>query len=613
MYECTKDELEVQFEGVFGTERKTTRMQLSWLTFDERHKHLVEYISRNIVVKLTKNEADDFRKLARTARLPELRSRIILIEPSNMFTPAKLLGLRQWIAGHGWEVAFQLEKIMRNMLLSPHEFHTIRPKIDTLTRTSRTEHVVAVLLDFISRLEIIDREEENQDLNKPTKPRATESSVAHVSGPLEIFLRVRFTDEENSQLRWDPDVDGPEFVKRRIGGILRNGFKVAGRKFEYLGYSSSALKTHTVWFVRPFDLPGKGIQNAETIIKALGDFSRDSQYPARMGARIAQAFSSTDLSITVEEVIQIPDIERNGSLFTDGVGTISPEVAKMMWRSLINLRKRRSYFTPAAYQVRLGGYKGMLAVDYSLEGSVICVRKSMDKFDSPALDVEVARAFDRPGPCFLNRPLIMVLETVNEIQADIFLKLQRDAVRETQESMYDFRGASNCSKGTSSGLELQHCYALGMKTVLKNAETDILRELKHRARIPVPESWKLVGIADEFDYLKQSEIYACTRDRDGEPIYLEGPYLITRSPVIHPGDVQVVTAIGRPPRGSPFDIEPLVNTVVLSCQGERSLASCLGGGDLDGDLYDLINLSVWPELAPRKLAEPAEYPPAPKK
>ncbi|QRV91137.1 RNA-dependent RNA polymerase [Ceratobasidium sp. AG-Ba] len=404
------------------------------------------------------------------------------------------------------------------------------------------------------------------------------------------FLRVRFTDEENSQLRWDPDVDGPDTYR---------------------------VVCPTV------DLPGKGIQNAETIIKALGDFSRDSQYPARMGARIAQAFSSTDLSITVEEVIPIPMSSAMGHClpmvgFKTSLDVIDlfvrcwhdiPEVAKMMWRSLIKPKEKAVYFTPAAYQVRLGGYKGMLAVDYRLEGSVICVRKSMDKFDSPDLDVEVARAFDRPGPCFLNRPLIMVLETVNEIQTDIFLKLQRDAARLGA----SFKLPGVMTRMQSSGLELQHCYALGMKTVLKNAETDILRELKHRARIPVPESWKLVGIADEFNYLKQSEIYACTRDRDGEPIYLEGPYLITRSPVIHPGDVQVVTAIGRPPRGSPFDIEPLVNTVVLSCQGERSLASCLGGGDLDGDLYDLINLSVWPELAPRKLAEPAEYPPAPKK
>jgi RNA-dependent RNA polymerase len=31
------------------------------------------------------------------------------------------------------------------------------------------------------------------------------------------------------------------------------------------------------------------------------------------------------------------------------------------------------------------------------------------------------------------------------------------------------------------------------------------------------------------------------------------------------------------------------------------------------DLYDLINLTRWPQLTPRELSEPAEYPPAPKK
>jgi RNA-dependent RNA polymerase len=42
----------------------------------------------------------------------------------------------------------------------------------------------------------------------------------------------------------------------------------------------------------------------------------------------------------------------------------------------------------------------MLAIDYRLEGSVVCVRESMDKFDSPSLDVEISRAFDRPGKLY---------------------------------------------------------------------------------------------------------------------------------------------------------------------------------------------------------------------
>ncbi|CEL58060.1 hypothetical protein RSOLAG1IB_02805 [Rhizoctonia solani AG-1 IB] len=662
-------------------ERRPTRCRVSCFPFGE-HDKLAKYISNNILVHLSKPAAKDFEKLAELARVSRPWKKRIQLSISNIFGPGPISKLDLWIQRHKWEVAFQLQKILSNGLLNPGEYISVQPTIDKLVRSSRTEHVVKVLLDFISRLEILNRKKERGEnreevtvkeclqnaLQKSKRPTLTSRlQTARKKGvdgdfpclhvvvtPTRIalegpnpeqlnrvlrmypdhwshFLRVRFTDEEQSPFRADPDVDIPRFVKSRVGGILKNGLSIAGRHFEYLAYSSSALKGHTVWFVRPFDHPEHGRQDASTIIAALGDFSRDSQYPARMGARIAQAFSSTDLSISasVEEILTIPDIERNGSLFTDGVGMISPEVAKMIWRSLTKLRKRRSYFLPAAYQVRLGGYKGMLAIDYRLQGSVICVRKSMDKFDSPSLDVEVARAFDRPGRCFLNRPLIMILETANKVQTDIFLALQDRAVKDTRESMRCFDSVAELLEmhglGASFklpslfmrlqniGIEAEYCNSLGIKTILKNAETDILRELKHRARIPVPDSWKLVGIADEFGFLAEGEVYACLRDKNQEPIYLAGPYLITRSPAIHPGDVQVVHAIGKPPADSPFDEEPLVNTVVFSCKGERSLPSCLGGGDLDGDLYDLINLTAWPELAPQTLVEPAEYPPAPKK
>ncbi|KAG8691097.1 hypothetical protein FRC11_006846 [Ceratobasidium sp. 423] len=662
-------------------ERRPSRYRLSGLPL-EGHTDLARYISRNVLVHLSKPAAKDFEKLAELARVARPWKKRIQINRSSVFGPGKLGELKVWIRKHKWEVAFQLQKILSNDLLNPEEYISIIPKINVLVGSSRTEYVITVLLDFISRLEILSRTKEQgegreeatiqeclqnalQKSNRPTLTSRLRTSrkkgidgdfpCLHVTvtptrialdGPnpeqlnrvlrmypdhWNYFLRVRFADEEQSPFRADPEVDVPRFVKERVGTILKEGLNIAGRHFEYLAYSSSALKGHTVWFVRPFDHPERGRQDAKTIIATLGDFSRDSHYPARMGARIAQAFSSTDLSISasVEEIISIRDIERNGSLFTDGVGTISPEVARMIWRSLTKLRKRRSYFLPAAYQVRLGGYKGMLAIDHRLEGSVICVRKSMDKFDSPSLDVEVARAFDRPGRCFLNRPLIMILETANKIQTDIFLALQDRAVKDTRDSMRYFHTAADLLEmhglGASFklpslltrlqhvGIELEYCNTLGIKTILKDAETDILRELKHRARIPVPESWKLVGIADEFNFLEEGQIYACLRDKGQEPIYLKGPYMITRSPAIHPGDVQVVQAIGKPLEGSPFDTEPLANTVVFSCKGERSLASCLGGGDLDGDLYDLINLTAWPELAPRELVEPAAYPPAPKK
>lgn len=43
------------------------------------------------------------------------------------------------------------------------------------------------------------------------------------------------------------------------------------------------------------------------------------------------------------------------------------------------------------------------------------------------------------------------------------------------------------------------------------------------------------------------------------------------------------------------------------------MASCLGGGDLDGDLYNVLPLDVLPEFRPRSVETPASYDPAPKR
>ncbi|KAI0316865.1 RNA dependent RNA polymerase-domain-containing protein [Amylostereum chailletii] len=151
-------------------------------------------------------------------------------------------------------------------------------------------------------------------------------------------------------------------------------------------------------------------------------------------------------------------------------------------------------------------------------------------------------------------------------------------------------------------------------TALSFAVNHVLRDLKNHARIPVAGGWTLVGVCDIHGELEHTEIFACVKPLDGRPtVYLEGPVLISRSPTIHPGDVQVVHAIGRPKPGSFFAVERLTNTVVFSAKGPRPIPSYLGGGDLDGDLYNLIPLIDCPEFTPKELFAPASYDPAPKK
>jgi len=112
--------------------------------------------------------------------------------------------------------------------------------------------------------------------------------------------------------------------------------------------------------------------------------------------------------------------------------------------------------------------------------------------------------------------------------------------------------------GTTAGVDNPF-----LQQLRRVAMTDILRDIKHSARIPVPNSYLLVGVADEgpayeeagYDnvfclhpgqiygefFLSLSILYsllsaACIQHRGKEPFWIEGNVSISRSPVVHPGD-----------------------------------------------------------------------------
>lgn len=106
-------------------------------------------------------------------------------------------------------------------------------------------------------------------------PFATQSNrvIREYEGYEENFVRVDFREEDRMQYRWDQEVDGLSFLQERVGGILKNGFELAGRHFEFLAYSSSALKQHAVWFLHSFEHRTRGYINANYIRARLGRFS----------------------------------------------------------------------------------------------------------------------------------------------------------------------------------------------------------------------------------------------------------------------------------------------------------------------------------------------------
>ena len=227
------------------------------------------------------------------------------------------------------------------------------------------------------------------------------------------FIRVSFVDEGKLKMQYDRDVDGPNFVQYRVGPILLNGLEIAGRSFRFLAYSQSALKEHTVWFLRSFKHKGV-VVDVPTVINSLGSFaglpfdSRLMYCPARYAARISQGFTTTDpTTVEVESIQEISDIKTidpaTGTKWThtDGVGTMSSDFARSIHLERQQKKRGRRFRPndfPRALQIRFMGSKGMLSVDYRLPNKTVCLRPSMVKFTGTnAKTIEIAKVFDKPG------------------------------------------------------------------------------------------------------------------------------------------------------------------------------------------------------------------------
>lgn len=432
------------------------------------------------------------------------------------------------------------------------------------------------------------------------------------------FVRVLFCDDDGQDLSFNPKVSNEE-VYKRYRKILRDGLQVAGKRFSFLGFSHSSLRSHSVWFVSSFTDDNFIVQSYDTIVSALGKFE-DIRVPAKCAARIGQAFSETPYAVPLFDLgIQsryIPDVKNaDGSrVFSDGVGTISREAMEMFWA---HLPARAAAAT--CFQIRWGGAKGMLALDSRLKGKVFCVRnESMMKYSSnDIMEVGICDTASRPLRLMLNRQMIKILEDMGTIDT-WFLKMQ---TRELNFLRAVTAQAGNTSTflryqliGINMGLPqfIRQIDRMGidyrrdvfLKTIVEHVVMRELRLLKYKARIPVEKGVTLFGIMDETGYLDKDEIYI-TFDEGSTPVGRPPPHglaLVTRSPALHPGDIRIATMV-TPPAGSP--LRDLRNCIVFSQNGDRDLPSQLSGGDLDGDLYNVI----WdPEAFPERQFHPADYP-----
>ncbi|RIB03115.1 RNA dependent RNA polymerase-domain-containing protein [Gigaspora rosea] len=401
------------------------------------------------------------------------------------------------------------------------------------------------------------------------------------------FIRVTFKEENLDRLFNEQVTD---IYDLRIRKILKDGFMVAGRQYEFLAFSSSQLRECSCWFVSA----DKDF-NANLIREFMGDFSK-IKAPALYAARMGQCFTSTISTLELEEgqVKKIRDIERNGFVFSDGCGNISPGLAKLAAKHYWGTQYDDEI--PSVFQFRFGGYKGVVSVNPNLEGNVICIRPSQIKFEAPiSTNLEIVKAVKNPLPAHLNRQLITLLSS-HGVKDDIFIKLQNNArtdidsiTRDPQKAREIVKrslGTRECTHVTRTILSMIDAKLMEdddepyLKGLLECKRIFTLKSLRYKARIPVPQGFLLFGILDETGIL--------------EPV-------IARNPGLHPGDIRVVQAIDDVP-----ELSHLKNCVVFSKKGEQPLPNCLVDGD---EFFVCFDESIFPVTN----SEPMDYSPPKRK
>ncbi|KAK7543480.1 RNA-directed RNA polymerase [Phyllosticta citricarpa] len=503
---------------------------------------------------------------------------------------------------------FSVEKLTRNLVQNAIDFR-IEGSIHDIN--SRHSHMALVHRVFITPV--------GTYLEGP-EPEVSNRVLRKYPDHTDHFLRVQFTDEDGDLMRPEPKTDLSEIYHDRFKDVLNKYINIGGHSFQFLGFSHSSLRSQTCWFMAPF-VDVSDLVAAQQVITGLGDFSK-IQSPAKCAARIGQAFSETRNTITISptSVRKMAEVEHHGHTFSDGVGTISARLLKKVWKSY----EQRNVIRPTCLQIRFAGAKGMLSLDTRLPGEQLRLRPSMIKFtlgEAPkdTVELEICNGNFKSMPMYLNRQFIKILEDLG-VGAKVFLELQQKAVEELRMITKSAVNAATFLENGMSGEKthipflIQALDEIGLyfnedtflHHIVEVAALSHLRDLKHRGRIPVEKGVTLYGIMDETGILEEGEIY-CTVMRQGDngklkrTVYTGEEVIVTRSPAMHPGDIQKARPVDVPP-DSPLNY--LNNVVVFSQKGQRDLPSQLSGGDLDGDLYNII---FDRRLIPAITSQAAEY------
>lgn len=332
-----------------GISRKMFKDRDRVCGLDDAHERIAPYSPHLRLVLFKMGDLQRFYRLCRIAQCEPRPLRMDNVEANSrrFFGIKELHYLGRWLKSLDWRSAFQVEALLRNGLSNTHDLLVdLRGPIEEVVRDfgPLSSEILRLFCNDIALrpptetpAQCLQRvRDENMNVTPlrlapgnfachhitftPTRtllegPYATQSNrvirryqKAHAPELLDNFVRVDFREEDRLPFRWDRNVDGSFLLQQRVGRILKEGFELGGRHFDFLAYSTSALRSHAVWFMSSFVDPDDPKRSRhvtpESIRERILDFEHEGneelvRQPSKLAARIALAFSGTDPSVTL--------------------------------------------------------------------------------------------------------------------------------------------------------------------------------------------------------------------------------------------------------------------------------------------------------------------------
>ncbi|KAL4479119.1 hypothetical protein ABPG72_008949 [Tetrahymena utriculariae] len=474
----------------------------------------------------------------------------------------------------------------------------------------------------------------------------TPSGLIYNLKELELSNRVLriFQDSTDQFIRGTFQDDSLENAKhmKYVSMYFRQklkSFTILDWEFVNFGWSASQLRNSSSWFFHETEALKK-----QDVITRIGDFSGISP-PAKKSARIGQCFSSSTPyvlkerpniefidDITTPSAVKEVDHNENAKyfkvkkpkVFTDGIGTISQDLIRQISDHL------NSFFM-SAIQVRYGGAKGVLTIDYkSNKKNTIQLRDSMIKYKiTDEEDELIIDILDRNKYRFgyLNRQVIILLRSLG-IQNQHFIQAQEEYIEELNKSalkdanIFTLFNNDYSKDGTrlipithllrsmqTSRIDMaQDIFCKGIIHTLKKRGFYILRK---KSNIFLKKSARLMGVIDEYNVLEQDEVFAyISQDSEKSFFQVEGDVIVVKNPCLHPGDIRKLKAVTletisqRLGEGQINPFKKLRNILIFPSKGKEPITSQIAGSDLDGDCYFIC----WDQrFIPLQQKEPFNY------